>query len=136
MIYKFKKNLANDDYAYKMMLESVNRLLQENKIPTEARTDIRSKQGLVFIEKFPYKNHLKEIATLKKIPGVMKVRKGQMVLKDGNVIFVVSVHFDGIEVLKHYLKPEDEIVFYEDDEPEEKKAKAAAENKTQETFIL
>ena len=46
------------------------------------------------------------------------MKKGRMLLEDGNLIIVISAHCNGLEMLNQTKNPEDEIIFYENEVPE------------------
>lgn len=68
MIYKFKAELENDDYAYSIMCEKLNELLRAEGIPTEAGTELRSRTGLITLKPYPFKGFSEETERLKKSP--------------------------------------------------------------------
>ena len=113
MIYKFRKDLENDDYAYTVMTDKLNELLNEAGIPTRAGENFRSRTGLIALKPYPWKGFASETKKLMKMPWISRVKKGRMFLEDGNLIIVISAHCNGIEMLKQTMNPEDEIVFYE-----------------------
>lgn len=123
MIYRFKKKLENDDYAYSIMCEKLNELLREEGVPTEAGTELRSRNGLIALKPYPFKGFSEETERLKKIPGIIRVKKGRMTLNDGNIIIVISAHCNGLEMLRQIKEPEDEIVFYEEEKSDKMEEK-------------
>lgn len=118
MIYRFRKDLENDDYAYKVMTEKLNELLAKEGIPTQAGENLRSRTGLIALKPYPFKGFSNETKKLMKIPGISRVKKGRMLLEDGNLIIVISAHCNGLEMLNQTKNPEDEIIFYENEVPE------------------
>lgn len=119
MIYRFRKDLENDDYAYHIMSEKLNELLKEAGIPTEAATELRSRNGLIALKPYPFKGFAEETKKLKKIPGIMRVKKGRMQWGETTII-TINAHCNGLEMLRQIMKPEDEIVFYEEEKMENK----------------
>lgn len=120
MIYRFRKDLENDDYAYHIMSEKLNELLKEAGVPTEAGTELRSRNGLIALKPYPFKGFAEETKKLKKIPGIMRVKKGRMEWNEENIIVTINAHCNGLEMLRQIMEPEDEIVFYEEEKEESK----------------
>ena len=112
MNYKFKKNLDEDTYAYDMIFEKMDALLQEKEIPTCVGRDFRTKTGLVTLHPFPYKGNAKVEEKLSEIPGLIRIKKGKMILGTGKAIIAINAHYDGIKFLESVLPEGDTITFY------------------------